>query len=249
MYLTDRTSSCSINPTARKYLDNNYLMQLKQNIGKTERLITLISGSYLLYKGLSGKKSPTLAIAGGLLLLRGSTGYCPLYHELNIDHSGQVPDVIVKSYLTVNKPREEVYSFWRKLDNLPLFMKHLDSIEIVDEKHSDWKAKIPGGIGTVSWKAEITDDVINEQLSWSSLAGSTIENSGTVKFTDAGEFGTELHVEIAYRAPAGALGEGIGKLLNPIFEGMIREDIKNFRRYIETGELPTIKGQASGKNK
>ena len=141
-----------------------------------------------------------------------------------------------------------MYHFWRQLENLPAFMKHLKSVVVTDEKSSTWEAQIPGKLGTIGWTSEIIADVPNEFLAWKSLPGAQIENTGTISFVDAGKFGTEVHIEIAYHAPGGTLGSGAAKLLNPLFEAMVKEDIKNFRRYIETREIPTIENQPSGKN-
>lgn len=221
--------------------------EFEQNVGKTERLLSVAAGSYLLYSALTGKKGTIKALTAGYLLFRGSTGYCPAYGALHMDRTKPGGNITVKSYITTNKPRKEVYNFWRKLDNLPYFMKHLESVTVLDEKHATWKAKIPGDMGTIDWTSEIISDVQDEYIAWKSLPGSQVENSGVVTFTDAGKFGTEVHIELSYHAPAGAIGEGLGRLLNPVLETMIKEDIKNFRKYLETGEVPTYEGQPSGK--
>lgn len=223
--------------------------KIRTNINKNERIISLILGSYLLCKAFSGKRRKTKALAGAFLIYRGSTGNCPVSRALNIDSSKPINQVSVKSYITVNKPRHEVYKYWRKFDNLPFFMKHLENVTLLDEQHSIWKARIPGGFGTIDWHSEIISDIENEYIAWRSLPDSQIENTGVVRFSDAGKFGTEVHIDLSYRAPAGVIGANVAKLLNPLLEEMIKEDIKNFRRYIDTGELPTIEGQASGKNK
>jgi uncharacterized membrane protein len=219
-----------------------------KNINTSERIASFLSGSYLLYNALSQKKSKVKALAAGYLIFRGATGYCPIYHSLKIDKTRPVENIRVKSYITVNKGRQEVYAFWRKLDNLPLFMKHLESVTVLDADHALWKAKIPGNLGTLDWKSEIMEEVAGEYIAWKSMEGSQVENMGVVQFKDAGKFGTEVHIELSYHAPAGAIGEGIGKLLNPVLERMIKEDIKNFRKYFETGEVPTYEGQSTGKH-
>src|SRR5690606_29368582 len=103
-------------------------------------------------------------------------------------------------------------------------------------------------LGTIDWHATIVHDEMNKRIGWRSDEDASVENAGTIHFRDAGKFGTELLAIISYVAPAGKLGEGVGRLLNPAFEGMVREDIKNFKRYIESGEIPTISGQPSGTN-
>src|SRR5690606_34839167 len=104
------------------------------------------------------------------------------------------------------KSRREGYNFWRNLDNLPYFMEHLESVTVLDEKRSAWKARVPGGIGTIDWESEIISDEREEYIAWKSLPNSQIENSGMVWFMDSGDHATELKVEISYQAPLGNVG-------------------------------------------
>ena len=221
------------------------------NVGIPERLVSVLAGAYLLYKGITERKGDTVqTLAGSYLLLRGFTGFCAAYRAIGkTELHFRTQNINVKTALTVNRPRDQVYGFWRRLENLPTFMKHLHSVTILDETTSEWKANVPGHLGTIAWKSEIVKDDPGALLSWRSLPHSSIENAGKVTFRDAGKFGTEIHVVISYHAPLGIVGEKTIRLLNPIFEKMVKEDIQNFKRYIETGEIPTIEGQASGRNK
>lgn len=144
--------------------------------------------------------------------------------------------------MTVNRPRHEVYNFWRKLSNLPLFMEHLKQVEVIDDKRSHWVATVPGHLGTIEWDAEIAKEIEGELLGWNSLPGATIHNAGKVEFRDAEGIGngTELTVVITYRAPFGDVGEGIASLLTPMVKKMIIKDVKGFKRYIEAGDIATI---------
>ena len=217
--------------------------KLSVNVGKLERIASVIAGSVLLFKGLKNedsKLSAPLSIAGALLMFRGATG-----HSLVYDLAGKkkLPDTVkninIMTKMTVAQPRDEVYYFWRKLSNLPLFMQHLQSVEILDDKLSHWTAKLPGYPGTIEWDAEIVKEIDGELLGWNSLPHASINNAGKVEFRDAdGGTGTEVTVIISYRAPFGDVGEGIASLLNPFVKKMITKDIKNFKRYIEAGDLP-----------
>lgn len=247
------------------------------NVGKVERIASILAGGALLYKalkdisdnrksssyGLSNiatsydptdtsysvkdissrlkgnvdEKKIAMAVAGGYLAYRGITGHCDIY---KIAGKGKLPDTVkninIRTLVTVNKPRQEVYAFWRKLSNLSLFMSHLKSVEVIDEKRSHWEAKIPGDVIKLEWDAEIVKEIDGELISWNSLPHASIQNAGKVEFRDADENGTEIKVVITYRAPFGEVGEGITSLFNPMFEKMIKKDVKNFKRYIETGE-------------
>lgn len=220
------------------------LLSNEGNLSDLSRVTSVLAGSALIMKAFNGKKTAVKVIAGGYMLYRGITGHCPLSEQLKADKTDAS---IIQVSVTVNKPREAAYRFWRKLSNLPLFMKHLTSVRELPDERSMWEATIPGHLGTLKWETQITQEKENELLGWQSVEDPDVENSGIITFSDAGKFGTELHVTISYKAPAGKVGASITKLLNPLFTGMVEEDIRNFKRYIETGEIPTTDGQPTGK--
>ncbi len=206
---------------------------LEQNVGMPERIISIISGSFLMCNALSSKGSIKKTLTAGFLLFRGTTGYCPGYQLWGKTLGTKSKNINIYTSVRIEKSPEEIYKFWRNLENLPLFMNHLESVTAIDDRTSEWKARIPGGLGTISWKGVIAEDIPNERISWHSLPGATVENAGNVQFLGVGKNVTDVYVFISYRSPAGKTGEGIAKLLNQIFENMIREDIKNFKNYIE----------------
>jgi uncharacterized membrane protein len=211
------------------------------NVSQNERIISTALGAFLLSSGLNNLlKHPVNSLVktaiGGMLLYRGASGHCPLYSSLgktkDVSHTSAIN---IRTNLIVNKPKDEVYAFWRKLENLPLFMKHLAAVTEIDAKHSHWEAIIPGNIGKIKWNAEIVKEEEGEMIGWQSIPNSMINNAGKVVFSEAlGGQGTELEVVISYHPPAGELGAGIAKALNPVFERIIRQDVMNFKEYIET---------------
>lgn len=211
------------------------------NVSNQERIISSVLGTFFLGRGLK-KRSLLRTIIGGYLLYRGTSGHCPVYDQIQRNkYTSKAESVNIKTSFIVNKPKQEVYDFWRKLENLPLFMTHLKSVKDIDGKTSHWEVKVPGNVTAVSWDAEIVKEEEGSLLAWKSLPGATIENAGKVDFRDAlGHEGTELNVVITYRPPAGKVGSGIAWLLNPVFRKMIETDISNFKQYIETGYLPAI---------
>ncbi len=213
------------------------------NVNLPERLISVFAGSLLVAGSVKNMlTSPKLAIseavAGGFLLLRGTTGNCPLYRKLGRD-TNTIESINIRQSLIVNKPREEVYDFWRNFENLPYFMKHLSKVLQSDDKHSHWEVKLPGNIGPITWNAEIVKEIPNHFIGWRSIKGSMIENAGKVEFKDAlNGMGTEIQAVISYHAPAGAFGTSIAKLINPVFKKLVQQDILNFKHYFEVGEIP-----------
>src|SRR5258706_10700007 len=81
------------------------------NVGKTERVISAIAGSLLLYKITQKHKADTLLLlAGGYLLYRATSGHC-LIHSLFTKGrgAGHPRNVNVRASVIVNRPRAEVY--------------------------------------------------------------------------------------------------------------------------------------------
>lgn len=223
------------------------------NLDITERVLSVLGGVFLTYKSLKTlKKHPFIgiqeAMAGGLLLYRGATGYCPVYNALDKDGTDPSAVNITETFI-VDRPRAEVYSFWRRLENLPRFMKHLASVDEYDHKNSHWRANLPGEILKLNWNAEITHEDENNYIGWQSVEGSMVENAGKVTFHDAvNGTGTELTVDISYFPPAGSLGQGIARLLNGVFEKAVREDVTNFKHYIEGEEYKTYEHKTGPHN-
>jgi uncharacterized membrane protein len=145
--------------------------------------------------------------------------------------------VHVTHNITIRRPRNEVYGFWHNFENLPRFMAHLESVEVLDERRSHWKAKAPAGT-TVEWDAETIEDRPNERISWRSLPDASIPNSGSVEFRDApGNRGTEIKVELRYQPPGGKLGSLIAKLFGEEPEQQVKGDLRRFKQVMETGEI------------
>ncbi|OOQ62126.1 SRPBCC family protein [Mucilaginibacter pedocola] len=211
------------------------------NLSGVERTISIAGGVKLALSGLKGIfKSPFASIiklgASGYLINRGLTGHCDLYSAIGRNSTEPV-NVNIRSSYFINKPRHEIYDFWRKLDNLPLFMKHLKSVEIIDSKRSHWVLQLANGTPTISWDAEIVHDEPGYMIGWSSLPNSLIDNAGKVRFQDGpdGE-GTLVDITISYLPPAGGFGGSIAHILNPVFKNMVDNDVRNFKQYMDLSD-------------
>jgi uncharacterized membrane protein len=223
-----------------------------ENVGKNERVLSILGGSALLLLALKRPSWASLILlgGGGYLMYRGATGQCAVYDRLEIDRSqtnGHESGVQVERTLTVNRPREEVYRYWRRFENLPRFMKNLERVETLDERRSRWTASAPLG-QTVEWEAEMLEDVKGEKISWRSLPGSQIENSGVVRFKDApyGR-GTEVHVMLRYNPPGGKVSDLMARLFGDSPQQQVEEDLRRFKAIVETGQIATVTGQPSGR--
>ncbi|HEX8143302.1 MAG TPA: SRPBCC family protein [Pyrinomonadaceae bacterium] len=234
------------------------------NVGEIERWASAIGGGALAVYGvsrlLSGRSlgGAVLALVGGSLIYRGTTGHCNIYEAVGINTAGTGSDnpivsvsadrgIKVDKSITINKSPEELYRFWRRFENLPRFMNHLESVTTTGEGRSHWVAKAPAG-STVQWDAEIYNEKENELIAWRSLDGADVDNAGSVRFEpSAGGRGTTVRVTLRYDPPGGALGAAVAKLFGENPEQQIDEDLRRFKQVMETGEIATTEGQTSGR--
>jgi len=219
----------------------------EKNIDQGERAISLATGSYLVYKSLKNIiNHPLMGLhgiaAGGYLIYRGATGVCPIYTKIGKDTTD--PQAInITENIVVNAPRTKVYEFWRELANLPKFMTHLKSVEETGYGGSQWIANTPGNLIGLKWNAAITREEDDTYIGWQSVEGSMIDNAGKIEFKDSlNGTGTEIHIEIDYFPPAGTIGRGIASLFTGLFEKMIREDVQNFKLYVESEDFKHYAG-------
>lgn len=224
------------------------------NTGTGERAVSVIGGAALLYFGFQrlSIKNVLMAITGFALLRRGITGHCEVNEAIGRNtaaHEGS--PVLVKRSITINKPREEVYAFWRKLENLPRFMKHITEVDQLDDegKRYHWQMEAPKLGKKVDWEAEIVDEIPNERILYRTYNGSDVGQAGEITFKDGpqGE-GTEMQATIKYYPPQGAMGSAIAKMINALIENVVHEDMRRFKYLLETGQMPSGKGTSSGKN-
>lgn len=152
--------------------------------------------------------------------------------------------VSVEHVVTVNRNIHDVYAFWKDFENFPRFMRHLESVERIDDRRSRWRAKAPIGL-KVEWEAEMLEDRADEWIAWRSLPGSRVENSGSVRFSPApGARGTEVRVQLQYTPPGGAFGRGLAWLFGEEPDIQVKDDLRRFKQLMETGEIPISDGPA-----
>ncbi len=148
-------------------------------------------------------------------------------------------DKLIGRSVTIDRPREELYQFWRQFENLPRFMHNIRSVEVADGGRSHWIVEAPAG-KTVEWDSEITADEPAQLIAWRSLEGASVRNSGQVEFRDSPEGrGTVVTVTLTYDPPGGSLGQLIAKLFQKEPKIQARQDLRRFKQLMETGEVAT----------
>lgn len=232
------------------------------NVGQNERVASLLGGGALAVYGITRGSvgGALLALAGGSLVYRGATGHCSLYEAMGVNtadvgsdgdttgHVGQL-GIKVERAILVNRPASELFAFWRNFENLARFMKHVESVKVLDDKVSHWVVKPPIG-PRVEWDASIINEVPDELIAWKSVEGADVESAGSVRFSrGAAGRGTLVRVELQYDPPGGSVGAFVAKLFGEAPEKLIEGDLKRFKSVMETGEVATTEGQPSGRDR
>ena len=216
-----------------------------------------------------------LGVVGGALIERGVSGHCGVYDAMGLTSAGEgdrgaalphrdeggltrqhggsaTVDAkkakrVIQTFTIFGRMPGELYDYWRKLENLPRVLQHLESVKELDNRRSHWKAKAPAGT-SVEWDAEIINDVPGEVIAWRSLPGASVPNAGAVTFREApGGRGTEIKVNLEYEPPLGKLGVAVAKLFGEEPSVQVREDLRRYKALMEAGEIPVSYNPGQGK--
>ncbi|HEX8300418.1 MAG TPA: SRPBCC family protein [Sphingomonas sp.] len=151
---------------------------------------------------------------------------------------GAQGDSVTSRAVTINRPANELYAYWRDFGNLVSFMDNVERIEVLDGTRSHWVVKAPAG-KTVEWDARITEETEGRLIAWTSEEGADVPNSGRIEFRDAGARGTVVTATILYDPPAGVIGKVIAKMFQREPAIQARRDLRRFKQLMETGEIAT----------
>lgn len=147
-----------------------------------------------------------------------------------------VGDSVSQRSVTINRPREELYAFFRDFGNLPSFMENIERVDVIDGTRSHWVVKAPAG-RTVEWDSVISEESAPSSFAWTSQGD--VANSGRVEFQDAGTRGTIVTAMVAYEPPGGAIGKLVAKLFQREPAIQSRRDLRRLKQLMETGEVST----------
>jgi len=157
------------------------------------------------------------------------------------------PDALVSASVIVSKSPQECYDFWRNPLNMTRISPMVESVTVLDERTSRWLIRSPLG-HRIEWDSKVTAEVPGERISWRSVDGGGLYHAGVIRFERAtGDRGTLVNTSMHFRVPAGAAGLGLAKLLGANPRSEVREDLRRFKQLLEAGEIPTTRGQPSGR--
>lgn len=238
-------------------------MALHRNVGNLERAASIAAGLALL--AWSGQRrsshaqaafKKTAATLGASLIGRGVSGFCPVNamvgRERRRDDTrealGGSRGVHVNESITINVPVAEIYPLWRDPSHAARFMRDVERVDVVDDQHSRCTVRGPAGV-KLTFDSEIINAIDNELVAWRTLPGADVASAGSVHFRSMGDSMAEVTVRLQYDPPAGKAGAAVAAIAGRSPASRLREDLRRLKALLETGEVPTVNGQPSGRRR
>jgi uncharacterized membrane protein len=224
------------------------------NLTRADRMGYAAGGIGLIAWALGRRGAAGLGAAGlgGWLLYQAYTGSNPMFEPLGIRvnrhpaEAGAAETIVLDEVITVGRPRDELYRFWRDLQALPRIAPRLREVTVTDSRRSHWRIDGPRGT-PVEWQSEITHDEPGQEIAWRTTRDEVLTHFGTVRFRPAaGDRGTVVEVHLEYVPPAGALGTAVARLAGQSPQRLVREALRRMKQLLETGEIATTRGQPAG---
>jgi uncharacterized membrane protein len=219
-----------------------------------ERWATLATATAVIAYGVTRRSAGGTCLAFGAtpLVYRGLVGQWPAFPnarslrgDTRVALAGK-RGIHVRESIRLEKPLNEIFRFWRRLENLPRFMSHLANVTDLGNGRSHWVAKGPANL-ELEWDAEIINEVENKVIGWRSLPGSQVVTAGSVNFAAArGGRSTQVSVHLQYAPPAGRTGARVAALFGRGASQTIREDLRHLKQLLEAGEIPRAQPERAG---
>ena len=226
------------------------------NIGPWERMASLAAGVGALALGVrhGGRVGSVFSAAGAGLVARGLTGYCPghamarqrrRHRDTRLALGGR-RGTFVRESVTVTAPAEALYALWRDPANLQGIIPGVESVERLDEVRARWVTRGSGGVVT-EWNAEVINDVPGRTIGWRSFPGADVAHAGSVTFRPRLTDETEVTITLQCEVPGGRVGLTLARIFGGSPDATVRSALRRWKQLLETGELPTVEGQPTGR--
>ena len=167
------------------------------------------------------------SLLGGGLLARATTN-----REIgSLMKGGSVP---VEKTVRIAAPVDEVFAYWRNLENFPQWMSHVREVRYIGGDRYHWKVDGPAGV-PVEWDSELLNVAENREMTWRSVEGATVSHTGRVRFEPDGD-GTRVHVQLRYAPPGGVIGHAVAKAFGVDPKSEMDDDLQRLKSLVETGK-------------
>ncbi len=204
----------------------------KQRWSPAQRALAGACGSAFALYGYfrGGVKGAALCALGSALVARASANE-------EIAEVLRARGILAQKSIVVDAPVEQVFAYWRNLENLPQWMSHVREVRALGDDRYHWTVDGPLGVA-VEWDSELLNYEENREMTWHSVGDSQVDHVGRVRFEDAGDGRTRIHVQLRYTPPGGAAGHAVAKAFGTDPKSSMDDDLARMKVAIETGRAP-----------
>jgi uncharacterized membrane protein len=148
----------------------------------------------------------------------------------------------VRTTALVQANAQVLYAIWRNVESAPLWQEQITRVVATGPKTSHWIMESNGK--TIEWDSEVMADEPGVRITWRSIGGDS-NNAGEVIFEEApGGRGTMVTVLQEFRM--GKLTTVWETLVGRNPKQAVIENLRHFKAFAETGEIPRVQGQPHG---
>ena len=224
----DRAASA---PTFGRVVGSSLASWQRDNWSPAQRALGTAVGAAAAICGYArgGLKGFLMCAVGGGLIARATTNE-PI-GKLLTDHG-----IHVEKFIRIDAPVDEVFAYWRNLENFPQWMSHVREVRYVGSDRFHWVVDGPAGI-PVEWDSELLNVAENREMTWRSVEGSSVYHVGRVRF-DEDNGATRVHVQLKYSPPGGPIGHAVAKAFGTDPKSEMDDDLLRLKSLIESGRIP-----------
>ena len=233
---------------------------LTHNVGAADRAASIAAGSLLVTRGIQKRSARSVfgAVLGAGLIYRGISGQSSLYHALNIDtakkkkHGAEIDENApeFRRSITIAKSSEELCDLWSEPRILSQVMGHFADVTPKPNGSAGvlhWSARGPFG-QAVEWDTQQTREQGGRGIIWQSLPGAEFPSRGSVSFRPGPDgVGTEVTLHLQFEPPLGEVGARVMRGLRKFPRSIAGQALRRFKSLVETGEIPTLATNPSGR--
>jgi uncharacterized membrane protein len=140
---------------------------------------------------------------------------------------------VIEKSIEINVPVRAAYNQWTQFEEFPRFMEGVKQVKQIDDTHLHWKADVGGK--EKEWNAEITEQIPDQRIAWTSRGGTI--NAGIVTFQPVSDSKSKVMLKMEYD-PQGFV-ENVGDAVGVVTQ-RVQGDLERFKHYIES------RGQETG---
>jgi uncharacterized membrane protein len=138
----------------------------------------------------------------------------------------------IEESIEVQVPVRTAYNQWTQFEEFPEFMEGVEEVRQLTDSELIWVAEILGR--RREWKADITEQVPDERVAWTSREGAT--NAGVVTFHRLGDDHTRVMLQLEFDPED--FGEKAADAMG-LVKVRTKGDLKRFKGFIESRGVET----------